>query len=278
MLFRSQGLYGWGKDCLILIPFWLPQISCFILSLKCFSSDSDSCPSVGIRPLLQFPHPLRADPVLLTLPFPPLIPSSYWVLCGSIFSFLLVRYSDSLSAGVPHARLYLKVYSWCMRGERCIPHPPTLPPSCFSLERTLKSPLDCKEIKPVNHKGNQSWIFIGRTDAIAKAPILWPPDGKSWLIGKDPDAGKDWRQEEKGTMEDEMVGWHHWLYGALGVGDGLGSLVYCSSWGCKELDMTEWLNWTQFHHFRIPGCDSLCIISFSFFFLHLCFVWKLYTG
>ena len=81
------------------------------------------------------------------------------------------------------------------------------------LEKTLESPLDCKEIKPVNPKGNQSWIFIGRTDAEADISILWPPDVKSWLTGKDPDAGKDWRQEKKGTTEDEMVGWHHWLNG-----------------------------------------------------------------
>ena len=101
------------------------------------------------------------------------------------------------------------------------------------LEKTLDSPLNCKEIKPVNPKGNQSWIFIGGTDAEAEAPILWPPNAKSWLIGKDPDAGKDWRQEEKGTTEDEMVGWHHRLNGhefeqAPGVGDGQGSLTCCS--------------------------------------------------
>ena len=78
------------------------------------------------------------------------------------------------------------------------------------LEKTLESPLDCKKIQPVHSKGDQSWIFIGRTDAEAETPILWPPDAKSWLIGKDPDAGKDWRQEEKGTTEDEMFGWHHW--------------------------------------------------------------------
>ena len=87
---------------------------------------------------------------------------------------------------------------------------------CFltvMLEKTLESPLDCKEIKPVNPKGNQSWIFIGRTDIEVEAPILWPPDGKNWLTGKDPDAGKDWRQEEKGMTEDEMVGWHHWFDG-----------------------------------------------------------------
>ena len=112
------------------------------------------------------------------------------------------------------------------------------------LEKTLESPLDCKEIKPVNLKGNQSWIFIGETDAEAEAPILWPPDAKSWLIGKDPDAGKDWGQEEKGITEDEMVGWHHRLYGhefeqAPGVGVGQGSLMCCSPWVHKESDMAE---------------------------------------
>ena len=101
------------------------------------------------------------------------------------------------------------------------------------LEKTLENPLDCKEIQPLNPKGNQSWIFIGRTDA--EAPILWPPDVKSWLIWKDPDAGKDWRQEEKEMTEDEVVGWHHRLDGhefeqALGVGDGQGSLAWCSPW------------------------------------------------
>ena len=118
------------------------------------------------------------------------------------------------------------------------------------LEKTLESPLDCKEIQPVNPKGNQSWIFIGRTDVEAETPILWPPDVKNWLIWKDPDAGKDLRQEEKGTTEDEMVGWHHWLNGhefgkSLGVGDGQGGLVCCSPWGRKESDTTEQLNWTD---------------------------------
>ena len=115
------------------------------------------------------------------------------------------------------------------------------------LEKTLESPLDCKEIKQVNPKGNQSWIFIGRTDAEVEAPILWPPDAKSQLIRKDPDAGKDWRQEDKRATEDAMVGWHHQLNGhefeqALGVGDGQGGLACYSPWGCKESDMTE-LNW-----------------------------------
>ena len=106
------------------------------------------------------------------------------------------------------------------------------------LEKTLVSSLDYKEIKPVNAKGNQSWIFIGRTDSEAETPKLWPPDAKSWLIRKDPDARKNWRQEEKGLTEDEMVEWHHWLNGhefeqSLGDGEGQGSLVYCSLWGCR---------------------------------------------
>ena len=114
-------------------------------------------------------------------------------------------------------------------------------------EKTLESPLDCKEIQPVNPKGNQSWIFIGRTDAEAEAPVLLPLDAKSQLIRKDPDAGKDWRQEEKGMTEDELVGWHHWLNEhefeqALGDGEGQGSLACYSPWGHKELDVTEQLN------------------------------------
>ena len=112
------------------------------------------------------------------------------------------------------------------------------------LEKTLESLLDLKEIQPVHPKGTQSWIFIGRTDAEAEAPVLWPPDVKNWLIGKGPDAGKDWRQEEKGTTEDEMVGWHHWLNGHE-FGDGHGSLVCCSPWDRQELDTTEGLNWTE---------------------------------
>ena len=112
-------------------------------------------------------------------------------------------------------------------------------------------PLDCKEIKPVNPKGNQPWIFIGRTDAETETPILWPPDAKSQLIRKDPDAGKDWRQEKKGTTEDEIVGWHHQLNGhefeqAPKVGDGQGSLACCSPWGCKESDTTGQLNWLNY--------------------------------
>ena len=115
------------------------------------------------------------------------------------------------------------------------------------LEESLDSPLHCMEIKAVNPKGNQPWIFIGRTNVEAEAPIRWLPDVKNLFIRKDPDAGKDWMQEEKGTIENEMVGWHHQLSGhdfqqALGDGEGHGSLVCCSPWGHKESDTTEWLN------------------------------------
>ena len=116
------------------------------------------------------------------------------------------------------------------------------------LEKTLEGPLDCKEIQPVHFKGDQSWVFFGRNDAKAETPVLWPPHVKSWLIGKDSDSRKDWGQEEKGTPEDEMAGWHHWLDGCesewtLGVGDGQGGLACCDSWGRKKSDTTEQLNW-----------------------------------
>ena len=111
------------------------------------------------------------------------------------------------------------------------------------LEKTLESPLDCKEIQPVHSEGDQPWDFFGRNDAKAETPVLWPPHAKSWLIGKDSDAGRDWGQEEKGTTEDEMAGWHHQLDGhefewTPGVDDGQGGLACCDSWGRKELDTT----------------------------------------
>ena len=116
------------------------------------------------------------------------------------------------------------------------------------LEKTLESPLDCKEIQPVHSEGDQPSDFFGRNDAKAETPILWPPHAKSWLIGEDSDAGRDWWQEEKGAIEDEMAGWHHRLDGresewTPGVGDRQGGLACCDSWGRKELDTTEWLNW-----------------------------------
>ena len=135
------------------------------------------------------------------------------------------------------------------------------------LEKILESPLDCKEIQPVHLKGDQSWVFIGRTGVEAETPILWPPDSKNWLTGKDPDAGKDWGQEEKGLTEDEMVGWHHWLNGCEsewtpGDGDGQEGLVCCGSWGHKESDTTEQLNWTE------GPTSNLSICNFITFFLN----------
>ena len=123
-------MYVCGKNCLILIPFWLPQLSCFTLCFKYFSSDSDNCPNVGIIPQFQFPHPPRAGTVLLTVLFSPLVPLSYWILHGSLCSFPVVRYSCLLSAGVLHALLCLQVCSWCISRERYIPRSPTPLPSC----------------------------------------------------------------------------------------------------------------------------------------------------
>ena len=140
------------------------------------------------------------------------------------------------------------------------------------LEKTLESSLDCKEIQPVHPKGDQSWLFIGRTDAEAETPILWPPHVKSWLTGKDPDAGRDWGQEEKGTTEDEMAGWHHWLDGhefewSPEVGDGQGGLACYDSWGCKESDTTERLNWTELNskyiHSPSPNNSNSKYLSFK---------------
>ena len=118
------------------------------------------------------------------------------------------------------------------------------------LQKTLESPLDCREIQPVHSEGDQPWDFFGRNDVIGETPVLWPPHEKSWLIGKDSDAGRDWGQEEKWTIEDEMAGWHHWLDGhesewTPGVDDWQGGLASCNSWGHKESDMTEQLNWTE---------------------------------
>ena len=130
---------------------------------------------------------------------------------------------------------------------------------------TLESPLDCKEIQPVHSEGDQPWDFFGRNDAKAETLVLWPPHAKNWLIGKDSDAGRDWGQEEKGTTEDEMAGWHHKLNGresewTPGVGDGQGGLACCDSWGHRESDTTEWLNWTELigktHPCLQPQCHN----------------------
>ena len=134
------------------------------------------------------------------------------------------------------------------------------------LEKTLEGPLDCKEIQSGHSKGDQPWVFFGRNDA--KAPVLWPPHVKSWLIGKDPDAGRVWGQEEKGTTEDEMSGWHHWLNGresewTPGVGDVQGGLACCDSWGRKESDTTERLDWTELNWTMIT--EFMVTLSVKYF-------------
>ena len=153
------------------------------------------------------------------------------------------------------------------------------------LEKTLESPLDYKKIQPVHPKGNQSWILFGRTDAESEAPIIWSPDMKNWLFRKGPNAERDWRQEEKGTTEDEMFGWHHWLDGhefeqALGVGDGQGGLACCSPWTRKESDTTEqlnwWLNWLSIPMAkRRKMLPSISSVELS---LDLTFLWALGIG
>ena len=137
------------------------------------------------------------------------------------------------------------------------------------LEKTLESPLDSKEIQPVHPKGDQPWVIFGRNDAKAETPILWPPHAKSWLIGKDFDAGRYWRHEEEGTTEDKMAGWHHQLDGCEsewtpGDGDGHGGLVCCDSWGHKKSDTTEQLNWITMYIFKFwmsykPKLNPLCV-------------------
>ena len=136
---------------------------------------------------------------------------------------------------------------------------------------------------PSPSKGSQSWLFIGRTDAETETPTLWPPDAKSWLIWKDPDAGKDWRQEEKGMTEDEMVGWHHWLKGhefekTPGVGDGQGCLACRSSCGCKESDTTKWLNWSELIYIYIYiSIKIICILCLLLLLSHFSRVWLCVT-
>ena len=139
---------------------------------------------------------------------------------------------------------------------------------CFRtvvLEKTLESPLDCKEIQPVHPQGDQPWDFFGRNDAKAETLVLWPPHAKNWFIGKDSDAGSYWGQEEKGTTEDEMVGWHHRLEWTPGDSDGQGGLACCDSWGRKESDATERLNWTELLH-----CHTVFLFEYFTVYLVCC--------
>ena len=160
---------------------------------------------------------------------------------------------------------------------------------CFwtvMLEKTLENPLDCKKIKSVNPKGNQSWILIGRTDA--KAPIFWPPDARSWLIRKDFGAGKDWRQNEKGMTQHEMVGWYHWLNGhefeqALGDGKGQGSLACCSPWGHNESDMTDdWttttIDYKYTHFWKFMVFVVVVVVNLYHILSHKSKIWRTFIG
>ena len=183
------------------------------LSWLCDGVEGDCCPGPQQSGLIWFPLLKDGKGMIYTRL------SHVWLF----LSLWIVAHQASLSTEFSRPR------NWCFQ--------------IVVLDKTLENPLACEEIKPVNPKGNQPWISIGRTDAKAEVPILWPPDAKSWLIGKDPDAGKDWRQEEKGMTEDEMVGWHHQLNGhefeqTLGDSEGQGSLACCGPWVQKELDMT----------------------------------------
>ena len=174
---------------------------------------------------------------------------SYDQLLDSLLKSRDINFANKVTSSQSHGFSSSHVWMWKLDYKESW----MLKNWCFwtvVLETTLEGPLDCRKIQPVHPKGNQSWIFIGRTDAEAETPVLWSPDVKNWLIEKDPDAGKYWRWEEKGMTEDEIVGWGHWLNGhefeqAPGVGDGQGSLACFSPWGRKESDTTEPLNWTD---------------------------------
>ena len=207
-------MYDCGKDCLILIPLRLPQISCFTLSLKCFSSDSDNRPAV-IGPLLQFPHPPRVGPVLLILLFFPLVPSSYQILRGSIYYFPLVRSSCPLSAGVLHALLCLKVYSWCIHGERCTPRQPTPLPSCSLIQGT-KLILNISQFTWTWHSFNLIFLIF---------KIVWFVSTYFCYLSQ----LNNWQ-------------WHPTPVLLPGNSHGWRSLEGCSLWGRWGLDTTERLH------------------------------------
>ena len=243
-----EGILGrWGG-------LWLPE-----------GKNSDSSDS---KKNVYFPYALTcslATFVFFLFCFSPFFPL-YLLQFSMLFAlWYVIKFLSFLFFFLSHIFFYCccKLKNWCFW--------------TMVVEKTLESPLECKEIQPVHPKGDQPWVFTGRTDVEAVIPILWPPDGKSWFIWKDPDAGKDWRQE-KGMTEDEMVGLHHWHNGhgfgwTLGVGDGQGGLVCCSSWGHKELDKTEGLNWTDkplLLHWTFAILWSFpflfCFVLFSFLF------------
>ena len=182
----------------------------------------------------------------------------YWTQVSCIAGYFTLELKGSPFILYPLVNIFLQVYQQ-LNWHLCDIVRSQITKDQFSagqilvvLEKTFESPLNCKEIQPVNPKGNQFWIFIGRTDAEAETPVLWPPDVKNWLIGKDLDAGKDWRLENKRMTEDEMVGWHHWLDGleseqALGVGmdrEAWRATVYGVTKSLTWLSNLNWLNWT----------------------------------
>ena len=201
--------------CVVVICFFLPRANPLSLPLLCVCVRV--CVCVCARVCTS-----RCQLILV----------EFWLTLGFI-----VNRPNYLSSKIPRSIIFfLLPKNWCFW--------------TVMLEKTLESPLDCKEMQPVYSEGDQPWDFFGRNDAEAETPILWPPHEKSWLIGKDSDAGRDWGQEEKGTTEDEVAGWYLWLDGpesewTPGVGDGQGGLACCNSWGQKESDTTEWLNWTE---------------------------------
>ena len=189
-----------------------------------------------------------------------------WIFVGKVMSLLFNMLSRFVIVFLPRRKCLL--ISWLQSLSAMILEPKKIKSllSLFPLFTHLFAMKwwDRKEIQPVHSEGDQPWDFFGGNDAKAETPVLWPPHAKSWLIGKDTDAGRDWGQEEKGTTEDKMTEWHHWLDGCesgwtLGVGDGQGGLACCSSWGCKELDTTERLNWTDG-----TGCHDVCFLNVEF--------------
>ena len=185
----------------------------------------------------------------------------FLLVISSLYQWRVLKITFlSLPVSYPiKSRLLSLAYKTSWSGSKLTSKP--CHPKLLIISSNYSSPLDCKEIQPGHPKGDHSWVFIGRTDVEAETPILWPPDVKNWLIWKDPDAGKDWGQEEKGMTEDEMVGWCHQLNGhefgwTLVVDDGQGGLVCCSSWDRKELDTTERLNWTDWILFTISRTSS----------------------
>ena len=262
-------LFTWGQTMVEVMKI---MVTSFKRSRACTAILRDPNPAAGHHrpmPLLETPGYSQASLSQSLVRSLLLSPGSWctrFCLCPPRVYFQSCVSSGSSMVGLmvtPSKRAYAIPKSAAPRAPvpvavHCWPVPPQEMLKHSSVSVSVGSLCPSAHKVPVHPKGNQSWIFIGRTDVEAETLILWPPDAKSWLIWKDPDAGKDWRREEKGMTEYEMVGWHQRLNGhefewTLGVGDEQRGLVCCSPWGCKELNMTEWLNWTELN---IPLCIS----------------------